>query len=407
MYQLSFTGSKLCGHITLPMSKSMSSRLLIINSIGNLNLDLTSLSESTDTQTLGKLLSSMDRELDVMDGGTTARFIIAHLAATGRAARVTGSPRMQKRPVKGLIEALTQLGAEISYEKKEGFLPIQLHGGALKNNEVTVRGDISSQFISALLLVAPTLENGLTISLAGEIVSMPYIKMTLSMMRHYGINCDWNQRVIRVEPGPYKPNTAYLERDWSAASYWYGLAALAPAAEITLSELREESIQGDSIVKEMYHGLGVKTQFNEKGCLLTKTQPMTRFFSWDFSDCPDLAQTAITTCAGLGINGLFKGLTTLERKETNRIDALQKELAKTSVALNRAGEGAVELLCSDQQTPHDFHFATHNDHRMAMALAALCMRKPVYIDNPGVVAKSYPGFWRELEGAGVTVQPLP
>ena len=403
--QLTFPGNTLSGTVMLPVSKSMSSRLLVINAIGNLGLDLTSVSDSKDTQTLWKLLSSKDHKLDVLDGGTTARFLIAYLAVTCRPAIVTGTSRMQKRPVLGLVEALSQLGAEITFLQDPGSLPIQIHPTPLRGNRVSMRGDISSQFISALLLVAPTLINGLAITLVGDIVSKPYIGMTLAMMRHYGITCGWNGNTIKVEPGSYAKNTPLLEKDWSAASYWYSMVALSPMAEITLLGLQAESLQGDSVVRNIFSNLGVETKFISTGCRITKSPTQIEPFAFDFSDCPDLAQTVITTCAAMGMPSSFSGLSTLAIKETNRLAALKQELAKLNVTIKGAGKGAVELLPGREALGTQLSFCTYNDHRMAMALSALCMRHSVTIDDPGVVAKSYPSFWREMEQAGIVIKP--
>ena len=405
-HQLTFPGNKLSGAVTLPVSKSMSSRLLVINAIGKLDLDLSSISDSKDTQTLKKLLSSGDHALNVLDGGTTARFLIAYLAATGRPAIVTGTSRMQKRPILELIEALSQLGAEITYVKDRGSLPIQIHGAPMRGGTVKIRGDISSQFISALLLIAPTLKNGLAISLIGNIVSRPYIDMTITMMGHYGIACGWDGNTIRVEPGCYVRNTPLLEKDWTAASYWYSMVALSPMAEITLHELGEESLQGDSIVKDIFNELGVETKFTNSGCRIKNSQTQIDSFAWDFSDCPDLAQTIITTCAAMGIPGSFSGLATLAVKETDRVAALKKELAKLNVTIRGSGAGTVGLLHSNEALPSKLSFSTYSDHRMAMALSALCMKNAVTIEDPGVVAKSYPNFWKELERAGIVIKSV-
>lgn len=406
-YHLSYSGNKLSGTVTLPVSKSISSRLLIINAIGNLGLDMTSISMAKDTQTLNELLSVNADEYNVLDGGTTARFFTAYLAATNRSAIVTGTKQMQKRPINGLVDALTQLGGKFTYLNAKGSLPLKTHGAQLTGGKVKIRGDISSQFISAILLIAPALKNGLTVDIDGEIVSKPYIDMTLSMMGHYGITCYWKGSHIIVPPGNYVKNKSLLEPDWSAASYWYAMAALSTDADIILNGLTKESLQGDSVVASIYSKIGVETKFIKEGVRLKKSTIRIGSLACNFTDCPDLAQTVIITCAAMGITGTFSGLKTLKIKETHRIAALRQELKKIKATLEELPGGTAKLSPSNGMVMPPAAFLTYNDHRMALALSVLCVKwNHVIIDNPLVVEKSYPGFWEGMKRAGVSVNSI-
>lgn len=391
----------------MPASKSEANRALIIRALAG-GGTLGNLSDANDTQLMQRLLADATAEtLDAEDAGTVMRFLTAYLAATGRRAALTGTPRMQQRPIAVLVDALRHLGADIEYVAQEGYPPLQLRGwqtavstdtGELA--ELQVRGDISSQYISALLMIAPTLPAGLRLWLTGKVGSRPYIRMTLALMQHFGADCRDLGQVLEVRPRPYVAANYTVEADWSAASYWYALVALAPAgSHITLPGLRRHSWQGDQAIVGIMQQLGVATEFlADESVRLSQTGGATPF-TQDFTDCPDLAQTVAVVAAALGVPVLMTGLESLRIKETDRIFALQTELANFGAFLTEETAGHFRV------TTENFHVAgqtvaTYHDHRMAMAFAPLALRGPLAIEAPQVVRKSYPQFWAELEKAG-------
>ncbi|MBC7921141.1 MAG: 3-phosphoshikimate 1-carboxyvinyltransferase [Ferruginibacter sp.] len=396
--------------IGLPSSKSESNRALIIDALTNHQCVLHNLSEARDTQTMLRLLHAPEQVADVIDAGTTLRFLTAYFAITNQNKILTGTPRMRQRPIGILVDALRALGADIAYLENDGFPPFHVRGfdsgrvcaeNSLDGDcRLKLRSDVSSQFISALLLIAPLLPNGLLLELQGEVGSKPYIEMTLQQMAHFGIeyNCDWTTNVIRVTHQRYQPRSFAVESDWSAASYWYAIAALADDAEIELMGLKEDSSQGDSVISEIMSHLGVHTEFIGNRVILTKREPV-KSYRRNFIDCPDLAQTVAVVCAAKGIALTMTGIESLKIKETDRILALRTELAKLGAELAEVAEGKYELR-SRQQTgrePEPITIQTYEDHRMAMAFAPLAMRMELRIENPDVVVKSYPGFWHDLE----------
>ncbi|HEV7349893.1 3-phosphoshikimate 1-carboxyvinyltransferase [Telluribacter sp.] len=386
--------------IRLASSKSESNRALIINALTGFRSELTNVSEARDTQTMLRLLNSTDPTADVLDAGTTMRFLTAYYAITGQQKTMTGTPRMCERPIGLLADALRTLGADITYIKNEGFPPLQLNGFTYSGqSEVTIRGDVSSQYISALLMVAPTLPEGLTLRLTGEIGSRPYIEMTLQQMAQFGISyeANWDEKVIQVPAQPYKPTSYAIESDWSGASYWYSIVALAADAKVELLGLKENSLQGDSAIVQIMEQLGVKSTFTGRGVLLQKIEAAPSL-TWDFTDCPDLAQTVAVCAAVKNIPLSLTGVESLKIKETDRIFALQQELLKlgaelTEVETNHRYEVKRRQETPPSQTP-SIH--TYDDHRMAMAFAPAGMVTPVIIEEPGVVVKSYPGYWQDL-----------
>ena len=396
--------------IGLPSSKSESNRALIIDALTNHQCVLHNLSEARDTQTMVRLLNDPDQVADVIDAGTTLRFLTAYFAITNQDKILTGTPRMRQRPIGILVDALRALGADIAYLEDDGFPPFRVRGfdpdrGCAENSlegdcRLKLRSDVSSQFISALLLIAPLLPNGLFLELQGEVGSKPYIEMTLQQMAHFGIeyDCDWTTNVIRVAHQHYQPRPFAVESDWSAASYWYAIAALADEAEIELMGLKEDSSQGDSVISEIMSHLGVHTEFVGNCVMLTKREPV-ESYRRNFIDCPDLAQTVAVVCAAKGIALTMTGIESLKIKETNRIAALQTELAKLGAELVEASPGNYELRSrkSALREPELVTIQTYDDHRMAMAFAPLAMRMEIRIENPDVVVKSYPGFWHDLE----------
>ncbi|TNE61188.1 MAG: 3-phosphoshikimate 1-carboxyvinyltransferase [Bacteroidetes bacterium] len=398
------------GTLALEGSKSLSNRALIILALAGADAGrwLDNLSAAADTRLLQRLLETSPAEYDAGDAGTTFRFLTAYLALQPGDQVLTGSRRMQERPIGALVEALHSLGADIRYLGREGYPPLLI--GSPDNlgrttQEVRIRADVSSQFLSALLLIGPCLPQALVLIPEGRLVSRPYIHMTLQLMRHFGAVADWSDDRIVVAPGGYRPQHLTIEADWSAASYWYALAALADCADLTLNGLTLHSWQGDAVLVDMLEAFGLKTTPAPAGVRIQKI-PGSRaaHFKYDFLDCPDLAQSLAVLCAGLGVPAFFSGLETLAIKETDRTAAIQAELAKVGVLFRRmegpdTGPGTYQLSGKARwsQPPR---FSTYGDHRMAMSLAALAMLGPVGIEHPAVVKKSYPAFWLHLEQLG-------
>lgn len=393
------------GSVNLPASKSESNRALIIKALSGASSQLENLSEANDTQVITRLLQSTANELNAEDAGTVMRFMTAYLAVTDQQKIITGTPRMQQRPIGVLVDALRQLGAQIEYLGQEGFPPLKFNGFDRTQNHpaaLQVRGDISSQYISALLMVAPLFPKGLTLHLQGKIGSRPYILMTLSLMKHFGVHGTFDGTTITILPQEYRANQYTIESDWSGASYWYSLVALAKEATIELKGLRKESFQGDSVIATIMEHLGVRTTYLADEVILTKTDRLEPF-RFDFTDCPDLAQTIAVVAAAKGIAAELTGLESLRIKETDRIAALQNELAKIGGGLEDQGNGLFRVL-PVKEIAADPAFDTYEDHRMAMAFAPLALLTPVKIAEPGVVRKSYPRFWQDLAQLGFAVE---
>ncbi len=387
--------------IHLPSSKSESNRALIINAFAHGKLE--NLAEARDTQTMMRLLQSEEKELNVLDAGTTMRFLIAYCALTNQNKILTGTPRMCERPVGILVDALRELGADIDYLGKDGYPPLETKSmQPQKKHQISIRGDVSSQYISALMMVAPTLPEGLTITLEGKVGSKPYIMMTLELMRKFGAKVEYTKdNKIVIQPSTYHAGTYYVESDWSGASYWFGFVALAQKAEIVLTGLKSESLQGDHKIMEIMVFLGVKSEFRDEGLRLTKIEHKPNF-KYDFTHCPDLGQTVAVVCAAKGISAEFIGLESLKIKETDRILALQNELKKIGAQLVEENESLWRIIPSkDLQTKKGkISIATYDDHRMAMAFAPLATLVEIEIQDPTVVNKSYPSFWEHLKVAG-------
>jgi 3-phosphoshikimate 1-carboxyvinyltransferase len=400
---------KIQGEITLNGSKSISNRLLIINAICGGNINFSNLSNADDTVFLQNILKSNDSILDAGAGGTTFRFLTAFLAIQdGREAILTGSERMQQRPIKVLVDALQQLGADISYEKNKDYPPLKIKGKKLRGGKITLPADISSQYITALLLIAPTLEQGLEIQLKGTIVSIPYIEMTLKMMEYFGIKTDFSieQKYIKVEHGNYVPKDFFVESDWSAASYFYSIAILAEDADITLHGLTAQQIQGDAVIAKIANDFGIQSTFSDNAVRLQKTAtPKNEYYKYDFLRCPDLAQTVVSFCAGLCVDATFHGLQTLRIKETDRIQALDNELFNLGLSnLEEIDSNTWELQNCMPQVYNDYDIKTYEDHRMAMSFAPLSIvTNQIKIEEPNVVSKSYPNFWNDLEKLGFKI----
>ncbi len=383
--------------IDLPASKSIANRALIVNALSTAPGEIHNLSEARDTQTMQRLLSSKESVLDVLDAGTTMRFLTAYLSVTRQEKMLTGTPRMCERPIGVLVDALVKLGASIEYTEKPGFPPLETKGFNQKTESLSIRGDISSQYISALLMIAPLLNKGLTLHLKGNISSKPYISMTLKVMEYYGINAVWQQNTIHVPHGKYRAQSYRVEPDWSAASYWYSLVGLSENSEVLLKDLNAESIQGDRVIADIMTQLGVKTEFTKEGALLRSSSHSSTVHI-DFADCPDLAQTVAVVCAVKGVKGKFTGLESLKIKETDRVKALQNELSKLGAELDEFND-YWELTPGSINSGH-YSFKSYDDHRMAMAFAPVAVKSTIEIETPEVVNKSYPRYWRDYEKAG-------
>ena len=410
-YTLHFPHEKLQGKISLPSSKSISNRLLIIRALSPKTFPIKGLSDSDDTQALLQGLQSSSKIIDVGHAGTTMRFLTAYFAATGKTKTLTGSERMKNRPIGDLVDALNSLGAKIRYLEKPGYPPVKISSKRLSGFIIEINGNVSSQFITALLLIAPVLRHGLTICIKGEPVSASYIKMTLELMEQSGIRYSYQNNNIIVIPQEYRSLVKTVERDWSAASYWFQMAALADDAELLLEGLTENSIQGDAIIAKIAGELGVKKEFTSEGALLTKQKNFYQHLELDFINMPDLVQTVVVTCCLKNISFRFSGVQTLHVKETDRIAALQNELLKLGYLIRETEPGVIEWnheLAEPQHTLPDAErsrsIATYHDHRMAMAFAPAAIRFPeLQIENPEVVSKSYPNFWDDLRTVGVKI----
>jgi len=388
-------------------SKSETNRLLLLQALFP-ELTMKNTSNSDDSEAMMRALTVKNGLVDIHHAGTAMRFLTAYFAIQeDHEITLTGSQRMQERPIQILVEALQQLGADISYVQNAGFPPIKIRGKKLVQNQVTLNADVSSQYISALLLVAPKLENGLQLTLEGKITSVPYINMTLALLDEIGINTSFIENVIKVSPQSEirKPTNITVESDWSSASYFYSIVALSPiGTQITLSSYKENSLQGDSHLSEIYETMGVKTVFEDNQIVLTKSNPETHVIAFDLNKTPDIAQTIAATCFGLGISCHLTGLHTLKIKETDRLEALKTELGKLGATISVTNDSL--MLEKSAAINPEIRIATYNDHRMAMAFAPLAIKKPIVIEDSGVVSKSYPDFWSDLKTLGFTVEEI-
>ncbi|MFY0607436.1 MAG: 3-phosphoshikimate 1-carboxyvinyltransferase [Cyclobacteriaceae bacterium] len=401
-YQLSIFDESLQGRVQLTSSKSESNRALLINALSGNKLVLDNLSAARDTQTMTRLMQEAAEVWDVLDAGTTMRFCTAYLGIKGTGQTITGTPRMCQRPIGLLVDALRALGANIEYLDKDGYPPLKIQGIQKQQAEtIEIPGNISSQFISALLMIGPTLPKGLTLKLTTEVFSRPYIEMTLGLMKRFGVESSWLGDTIRIEPQDYTKGSYTIESDWSGASYWFSLAALTKSANITLGGLREDSLQGDQKIVDIMKQLGVGTTYTSGGALLTSTGKVQPEISIDFRTCPDLAQTVMVTAAIKGSTLKMVGLESLRIKETDRIEAMQNELKKLGAQLIELD--SANWIMKPGIVPSNIStIDTYDDHRMAMAFAPVCAVRKVTIDDPDVVQKSYPAFWKDLQSVGIT-----
>ena len=390
------------GEVNLTASKSESNRVLVIRALCEEHFPIHNLAAAKDTETMINLLSDDGTTKDVGPAGTTMRFLTAFYANTPGKWVLTGSERMRNRPIAILVDALESLGAKIKYLEKEGCPPMEIEGGNLKGGKISIDGSVSSQYLSALLLIAPTLPGGLEMELTGKIASIPYLKMTLALIAEFGAKYSFEKNIIKIEEGKYEAKEFTVEADWSAASYWYQIAALADEANITLKGLKEVSLQGDAAIVDMYENFGVKSLFEGNQVTLKKTNSTTaECFDYDFSDFPDVAQTLAATITGLNIKGHFKGLESLRIKETDRISAIKKELEKFGASIDILPDDELKIN-NGILNSFDGIIETYDDHRVAMSIAPLCLTvNSIEIEEPGVVAKSYPNFWKDLAEKGL------
>lgn len=412
--KLSYNLPTINPNLQISGSKSETNRLLVLQALYP-NLVLENTSNSDDSEVMLNALSishhpsPISQTIDVKHAGTAMRFLTAYFAIQeGKEVVLTGSARMKERPIKILVDALNQLGAEITYEEQEGFPPLRIKGKKLSKSKVTLQANVSSQYISALLLIAPKLENGLELTLEGEITSVSYIKMTLSLLNEIGVKTLFENNIIKVKHHqlPITQHPITVESDWSSASYWYSIVALSDVGfQVTLSSYKENSLQGDSALVEIYKNFGVETIFNDKNISLHKVEnlkPAT--LNLELNTCPDIAQTIAVTCFGLGISCQLTGLQTLKIKETDRLEALKKELNKLGAEIIVTNDSL--HLKPSTTINKNIRIATYQDHRMAMAFAPLAVKVPIIIEEAEVVSKSYPAFWEDVKQIGFTIEKI-
>lgn len=398
------TTRDLKGKIVLTAGKSESNRVLLIRALCKGDFDIKNLAIAKDTTTMVRLLNAKGVIKDVGPAGTTMRFLTAYYANTPGEFILTGSERMKNRPIKILVDALKDLGADISYMEKEGCPPLKIHGKHLNGGKIVVDGSVSSQYLSALIMIAPSLKGGLEMELTGKIASVPYLNMTLKLIEKFGAQYQWDGNTIKISEGEYKAQSYSIEADWSGASYWYQIAALSNTADIEIVGLKKESLQGDAAIVEIFSRLGVTTEFLDGKIRITKTKKcqLPESLNYDFSDCPDVAQTLASTVAGLGIGGHFTGLESLRIKETDRIQAIKDELIKFNISVQIIGDDEINIFPGVIKQPSKA-IKTYDDHRVAMSIAPLCLvvEDGVKIEEPEVVVKSYPDYWKDLAEFGL------
>ena len=402
-------GKRQKAKVKITGSKSETNRLLLLQALYT-NLILENTSNSDDSEVMSRALNSQltthnSQLINVHHAGTAMRFLAAFFAIQeGKEVVLTGSSRMKERPIKILVDALNELGTEITYEENEGFPPIRIKGKKITQNKVSLPANVSSQYISALLLIAPKLENGLVLTLEGEITSVPYIKMTLALLNEIGVMTSFENNVIKVNPTPntQHPTPLTIESDWSSASYWYSIVALSEIGfQVTLSSYKKNSLQGDSALIEIYKDFGVETTFNSDNSItIFKTKNcQLSIVNYQLNNCPDIAQTIAVTSFGLGIACDLTGLHTLKIKETDRLEALKIELTKLGAEISVTNDSL--HLKSSSGIKQNISISTYQDHRMAMAFAPLALKVPITINQAEVVSKSYPDFWKDLELVGI------
>ncbi|HTN22118.1 MAG TPA: 3-phosphoshikimate 1-carboxyvinyltransferase [Pelobium sp.] len=392
--------------IELTGSKSESNRALVLAALSDGKVNIKNLSSAADTVTLDNIINQQIKNnnavVNVGPAGTAMRFLTAYLSLRGKKVEITGTERMKQRPIGILVDALKTLGAAISYKEVDGFPPVLVNGEfQQKSKHIAIRGDISSQFLTALLLIGSSLSEGLDLEIIDELTSRPYVEMTLAMLQQCGVQYSWNNEIISIAPQKFEETTLTIEPDWSAASYWYSVAALSKQSIIHLPNLKKDSLQGDSAIAEIMSLFGVTTTYNETGITIEKVDLDIKPQLLDFKKCPDLAQTVVVVAAVLGKEFSFTGLETLKIKETDRIFALQTELAKIGVKLGESQADIYQLNCEGLHFPKQLTVATYEDHRMAMAFASLAsVIDEVIVEEAMVVEKSYPHFWEDFKKIG-------
>ena len=409
MLQISYNKKKLAGTFDLPASKSISNRLLIMRALERSKVLFDNLSEAEDTYMMRLYLSFINTcagsdiplSLDAHNAGTVFRFLLAYLSRQEGKWLLTGGERMRQRPVGALVDALRSLGADIKYTEKEGFPPLIIHGKDLKGGEVELNASSSSQYISALMLIAPHLPGGLTIKLKTEPVSSAYIDMTATLMQNFGAKVLLGKNEVCVEEGMYAVEKIGVESDWSGAAFWYEMVAFGMGASVHLPGLSENSVQGDRFLSEVFDKLGVRSAFTEDGLDLIHTGKVAKTIDFDFTHAPDIVPSVMVACAALGVEGRFSGIEHLRIKESDRILSMQQELGNIGATIVQDGESYL-LHPGNKNVSGKLIFNSHGDHRMAMSLAPLAMKyKTVVIKEPDVVKKSYPGYWDEMKKTGL------
>ena len=425
IFKISHPSKILKGEITLPSSKSESNRILMIKAISGLDIDIQNLSPAKDTQTLVNILNDVKKETpgttptyDVGHAGTTMRFLTAYFSCIEGERILTGSERMLQRPIGELVTALRKLGADIEYLGNKGYPPIKINGDTIHGGEIEINGSISSQFISALLMVSPLLQRGLVLNFTEELISKPYVMMTLNMMEMYGVYGNWENNSIQINQQDYslhvskqyysmeegETNKYMVEGDWSSASYLFSLVALAKEADVVIRGLKEKSLQGDAVVKSLFEFFAVHSVWEGEILHLRKAPKHTRQFHYNFEDCPDIAQTMAVVAGALKIPSILTGLKTLRVKETDRIDALKNELAKLNVGVEVLGDEGIKISPMEFNNTVSAPIATYHDHRMALSFAPLALVcDAIEIEHPDVIEKSYPSFWNDLKGLGFVI----
>ena len=401
MIEISSVNKTIYGSLDLESSKSISNRLLIIKELCKTKFEIQNLSNARDTKILFEILSNYKtrKGLNCEDAGTALRFIIAFLATREGIWNVSGTKRMHERPIKPLIDSLVKLGANIHYLENKGFPPIEIKSEKLSSGKLKLPGNISSQFISALLLIAPTIKGGLNLEITSKVLSKPYIDMTLGLMSEFGIEYSWENNLIKVKEQNYLSKNIEVENDWSAASFWYSFLALAKSGEIKIPNLYANSFQGDSVLSSIYLKLGIKTEFSKDSIVLFKTKNIAKELELDLSNNPDLALPIIVTCCGLGIKANLTGLESLKVKESNRLECIKKELEKFNV-ISSINDYSIKIKENQKIVQPTSIIKCHNDHRIAMSIAPLCMKvDSIKFDNKEVVNKSYPKFWEDFDRA--------
>ena len=399
--------NKFQGCITLPSSKSISNRILIIKELCPVEFKIHNISSSDDTVVLCKSLKNINNPVfDVGAAGTAMRFLTAYFSLLKGERIITGSDRMKQRPIGELVSILSDLGAKIEYLENESFPPLKINGNNLTAKALTIRGDISSQFISALLLIAPYLEGHFSLTIDTKVLSKEYIWMTIKLMEIYGIDIVWNNQTIHVKKGQYSPVDMHVESDWSSASYWFEIVSVSDNASIELIGLQKESLQGDSVLPVLFQKMGVETVFTNSGLKISSQPADCSFFEFDFSNNPDLAQTLVVTLVAKNIPFKITGLDNLSLKETDRIQALINEFKKLGITLEDESNFGLSWQGNEKIIIPENHIVeTYDDHRMALAFAPLALiNKSITIQNPGVTTKSYPGFWNDLKEVGFDVE---